>query len=152
MATVVAGTGGLQRTGQGFQFTRAYLALLAAQAMDETPDAGSLFECDCRLFTNAEAPGSSSVIADFTAPTWTGYTDRTEISSWDVGMAGTGGVILAATFANWEVGASPDATVWGYILLKGTLLIGGEILSAAIVPQVGQLIHVIPEIQFGVLS
>lgn len=142
-------SGGLRRQTSGFVFTRAFLDALATQAITEEPNAGMFNEPTAFLFTNEAAPTSGSVLADFTAPTWTGYADEAAIT-FAVEPKGVGGVSFQATaLAQWLVGASPDDAVRGWGLKQGLALIGAQRLSEDVTPIVGEYITLVPEIDLS---
>jgi len=146
MPTQLSVSGGLTRTSSGLVITRAALDDWSEVLVSDSPSQSLLVNCRAFLFTNPVVPTGLSVYADFNKPTWAGWALGPEIE-WSRGASGTAGwEIEASGLSQWIVGANPNTALWGWGLVKGTVLLAAEIWPEPITPQVGQVLSLIPAI------
>jgi hypothetical protein len=101
-----------------------------------------------RLFTNNLTPLDSHTLASFTTAAGGGYADQTLTGgSWTIADDGTG--IIQATYSvrtfTFTGALTGNATVYGYCLSRGGVLLSAELLSSSATPALsGDFITIAP--------
>ena len=119
---------------------------LTAQAI---ATGGALNACFVELFTNVGlAPDNTTVYADLTLPSYTGYTRQAVVWSAPVRQPDESYAVMGQVVLNKMTGGTGSATVTGYALTSGisvSTLEATEVFSSPVnVSQVGDFVAVVP--------